>query len=111
MEIIGTIKKIFDVKTFNNGFKKRELIIKTEEQYPQNILIEFIQEKINLLNMFKYGDKVKIYINIKGREWNNPEGITKYFNSIQGWKIEKFNFTEKEISNFKNKNEFDDLPF
>ncbi|XMD31396.1 MAG: DUF3127 domain-containing protein [Candidatus Karelsulcia muelleri] len=41
MEILGILKKIFDIKHFKNGFKKREILVLTEEQYPQNLLIEF----------------------------------------------------------------------
>ena len=60
----------------------------TEEQYPQHILIEFIQDKCELLNSYQVGQTVTIGINLRGREWVNPEGVTKYFNSIQGWRIE-----------------------
>lgn len=89
MEILGTIKMIDETKTYgNNGFRKRELVVTTEEQYPQHLLIEFIQDKTDLLNNFEVGQKVKININLRGREWTNPQGETKYFNSIQGWRIE-----------------------
>lgn len=46
MELIGTVKKLFDVQTFNSGFQKRELILLTQEQYPQPISIEFYQIKL-----------------------------------------------------------------
>lgn len=105
MEILGIIKKISSLQTFPSGFKKRELIITTEEQYPQNILIEFIQDKCYLLNDFKIGDKVKISITLKGREWTNPEGNIKYFNSIQGWKIEAI----KSSSNFISRDDFSEI--
>ena len=89
MEIQGTIKKIEETKTFgNNGFRKREVVITTEEQYPQHILVEFVQDKTDLLNSYSVGQPVKISINIRGREWTNPQGEIKYFNSIQGWRIE-----------------------
>jgi len=89
MEVLGTIKMIDETKTYgNNGFRKRELVITTEEQYPQHLLIEFVQDKTDLLNTFSVGQKVRININLRGREWTNPQGETKYFNSIQGWRIE-----------------------
>ena len=89
MEISGKIKWIDETKTYgNNGFRKREVVITTEEQYPQQILIEFIQDKCELLNTYQVGQNVKIGINLRGREWTNPEGETKYFNSIQGWRID-----------------------
>lgn len=90
MEIIGKIKWIDEIKEYgSNGFRKREVVITTEEQYPQNILVEFVQDKCELLNAFQIGNDVKIGINIRGREWTNPEGEVKYFNSIQGWRIDE----------------------
>ena len=70
-------------------FKKRELVVTTDEQYPQSIMIEFVQDKIDLLNNLAVGENVKVSINLGGREWVNPQGETKYFNSIKGWRIEK----------------------
>ena len=89
MELKGTVKRISDIQTFASGFQKREMVIVTEEQYPQPINIEFLQEKGDLLNQLNEGDKVTVSINIGGREWTSPQGDVKYFNSITGWKIEK----------------------
>lgn len=97
MELQGTIKKISDIQTFASGFQKREMVILTEEQYPQPINVEFLQDKADLLNAYKEGDKVKVSINIRGREWTSPQGDVKYFNSITGWRLEKVegaNFNE-----------------
>lgn len=89
MEVSGKIKWLDETKTYgNNGFRKRELVVTTDEQYPQHILVEFVQDKCDLLNNFQLGQQVKIGINLRGREWVNPQGETKYFNSIQGWRIE-----------------------
>ena len=87
-ELTGKIKKIDDAKTFGaKGFRKREMAITTPDQYPQNILIEFVQDNCDLLDNFKVGDDVTIQINILGRIWTNPEGVDVYFNGIQGWRI------------------------
>ena len=97
MELQGIIKKLGAVQTFASGFQKREMVIVTEEQYPQPISIEFLKEKGDLLNSYKEGDKVKVSINIGGREWTSPQGEVRYFNSITGWRIEKVdggNFNE-----------------
>lgn len=89
MEVQGRIKLIGETQTFgSNGFRKREVVITTEEQYPQHLMIEFVQDKTDLLNNYQAGQQVKISINLRGREWVNPQGETKYFNSIQGWRIE-----------------------
>ena len=90
MNISGKVKLINETKEYgSNGFRKREIVLTTQEQYPQNILVEFIQDRTNLLDAFNVGDLVKIDINLRGREWTNDKGEIKYFNSIQGWRIEK----------------------
>ncbi len=89
MEINGIIKKIGDTQQVTDSFRKRELVVTTEEQYPQHILMEFVQDKSSLLDNYAVGDKVSVGINIRGREWTSPQGEIKYFNSIHGWRIEK----------------------
>ena len=94
MELQGTIKRISDTQTFASGFQKREVVIVTEENYHQPIAIDFLKEKGDLLNAYKEGDKVKISINIGGKEWTSPQGEVKYFNSITGWRLEKLDGAE-----------------
>ena len=129
MEVQGKIKMIGQTQTFgSNGFRKREVVVTTEEQYPQHLLVEFIQDKCDLLNSYQIGQPVKISINLRGREWVNPQGETKYFNSIQGWRIENLQAAQptqsmsgnmppvaptdafEPASDFK-EDEHDDLPF
>lgn len=128
MEISGKIRLINPVQQVSATFKKRELVVTTEEQYPQNILIEFVQDKTDLLNTFQLGEDVKVSINLRGREWTSPQGELKFFNSIHGWRIEKVGAAVAQTSpqpamptpnaseafepatNF-NEEEHDDLPF
>ena len=96
MELQGTIKRLGEVQTFASGFQKREMVLLTEEQYPQPINIEFLKEKGDLLNQYSEGEQVKVSINIGGREWTSPQGEVKYFNSITGWRIEKLTSNNTE---------------
>lgn len=89
MQVIGKIKLINPAQQVTESYKKRDLVVTTDEQYPQHISIEFAQDKCDLLNSYNVGEEVKVSINIGGREWVNPQGETKYFNSIKGWRIEK----------------------
>ena len=82
------MRKINQAIGFTMTQCKREIVITTQEQYPQNILIEFIQDRTSLLDSFQADDFVKIDINLRGREWTNQQGELKYFNSIQGWRID-----------------------
>ncbi len=89
MEVTGRIKVINPEQQVSATFKKRELVVTTDEQYPQSIMVEFTQDKADLLTNYKVGELVKVSINLGGREWVNPQGETKYFNSIRGWRIER----------------------
>ena len=125
MEVQGRIKVIGETQTFGaNGFRKREVVVTTEEQYPQHIMVEFVQDKTDLLNNYQVGQQVKININLRGREWVNPQGETKYFNSIQGWRIEALQADSSnpemppvppaeafEPASNLNEEDHDDLPF
>lgn len=88
MQITATIKRILETNTVSETFKFRDVHVTTEEQYSQVLNIQFVQEKTAALDGFKPGDKVKIEINLRGRE-TEKEGKTLVFNTLQGWKIEK----------------------
>ena len=125
MEVQGSIKVIGEVQKISETFKKRELVLTTDEQYPQTLAIEFVQDKTDLLNSFKIGQNVKVNINLRGREWENPQTKEiKYFNTIQGWRIESIdnnlssdnmppleNLSPFESASETNDEELDDLPF
>ena len=89
MEIQGRIIKINPTQTVGqNGFQRRHVVNMTDEQDPQYIPFEFDQEKCVLLDNFQEGQTVRISFNIRGREWVNPQGETKYIVKLQGWRIE-----------------------
>ncbi|WP_394758768.1 DUF3127 domain-containing protein [Flavobacterium sp.] len=125
MEVTGKIKVVGAEQQISASFKKRELVVTTDEQYPQSIMIEFVQDKADLLNSYNVGEDVKVSINLGGREWVNPQGETKYFNSIKGWRIERLAAAQapstqsppmpsaetfEPAASFKEE-EHDDLPF
>lgn len=89
MEITGKIKVINPTKEVSNTFKKRELVVTTNEQYPQHVLIDFIQDKCAVLDSYNVGDAVSVSINVRGKEHTTKDGEVKYFNQLQGWKIER----------------------
>ena len=125
MEVQGSIKVVGEVQEISATFKKRELVVTTDEQYPQTISIEFVQDKTDLLNSFEVGQNVKVNINLRGREWENPQTKEiKYFNSIQGWRIELIevasqkedlppldNLSPFEPASDSKDEDLDDLPF
>ena len=109
MEVQGKIKVLGETKTFGaKGFRKRDVVVTTDEQYPQDILIEFVQDKCDILNKYAVGQSVKVGINLRGREWVSPQGETRYFNSVQGWRIDAESIAEAVAEVEQDKG---DLPF
>ena len=89
MTIEGIIRSIGQTESFgSNGFTKRELLVTTTDQYPQTFQIEFVKDKTSLLDAVSEGQTVKVSINLRSKEWTSPQGETKFFTTIQGWKIE-----------------------
>jgi len=82
MEITGKIKLIGQVETFDSGFTKRQLVVTTAEQYPQDLAMDFIKDKTSLLDSFQPGQDVTVAINLRGNEYNG-----KYFVNLNGWRI------------------------
>lgn len=82
MEITGTIKLLGNSEKVSDKLTKLQVVVTTDEQYPQDISIDFLNDKVDLLKNFKVGNKVIIGINLRGREYNG-----KYYNNIVGWRI------------------------
>ena len=82
-DLTGKIKLIQEARTFDSGFTKREMVVIVEDgKYPQEINLEFVQDKVALLDALQPGQEVTVTFDIRGREYNG-----RYFNNLQGWKI------------------------
>lgn len=89
-ELTGKVKVIQQPQTFNSGFTKREMVVTVDDgKYPQDINLEFVQDKVSLLDTLNIGQEVTVFFNIRGREYNG-----RYFNNLQGWKINTASVTD-----------------
>jgi hypothetical protein len=82
-EVSGKLKAIMEVQTFSSGFTKREFVLTTEEQYPQDVKFELIKDKTSAIDKFKENDTIKVSFNLRGNEYNG-----KYFVNLQAWRVE-----------------------
>ena len=90
MKITGKILEIKPTQQISDSFKKRSFVVEYIEnpQYPEFVSFECVQDRCSLLDGFQPDQEVEVSFNLKGRKWINPEGETKYFNSLQAWRIE-----------------------
>jgi len=104
----GTIKVIMDLQTFDTGFIKREFVITTKEEYPQDIKFEITKEKAETFETYnKVGDEVTVKFNIRG---NFHDPTNRYFVNLQAWRIDKNSSQNTEEETVQVEEE-SDLPF
>ena len=113
LKITGKIKLINDTQTFDSGFQKREFVVTTSEQYPQDIKLECIKDRISLLGSYKPGDGVTVSFNVRGNEYKE-----RYYVNLQAWKIQSESSGGAEDTPLPESEEMpldveenDDLPF
>ena len=88
--ISGTVKAVGKTQEVSASFRKRELVItEPSGQRPQHIPVEFTQDRVSLLDDYKPGDEVSVMAYVNGREWTGKDGVTKYFLSLGGNRIER----------------------
>ena len=90
LKIQGKLTRKTDVQQITDTFKKREFVITTDEQYPQTINFEIIQDRVNLIDGFEPGEDIEVYFNLRGREWQkDANSEVRVFNSLHAWRIQK----------------------
>lgn len=114
MNITGKIIVLNNTQIVGSAgtFKKRTVVVETNEKYPQKLSIDFVQDGCSMLDKYKVGENVEIAINHRGNEYNG-----KYYVSLQGWKVDYSGEHAAAIQGEKHKAETfvadgdDDLPF
>jgi len=96
----------------NGPWKKQDIIVETESQYPKKVCISIWGDKINT-NVLQVGNQLNISFDVESREYNG-----RWYTDCKAWKIETVgNSTSEpeenvpEQNNLIPSNEGDDLPF
>ena len=90
MEVTGQLKLKGEIQKVSEKFQKRDFVLSTDlnTPYPQHVSFQITQDKCSLLDQFNEGEELKVQFNLRGREWNGPQGV-KFFNTLEAWRIEK----------------------
>lgn len=104
-----------EVREFgNNGFRKHQVVVETGDgRWDNPVPVEFTKDSIEKSQDLQVGDKVSIDARVNGREWTGKDGVTKWFTSINGYKVEKEGGGEKAVdepdsSSFDTYDEYND---
>ena len=112
MKVQGAIVRIEPEKQISSKFRKSEFTIEyaPNPMYPQYITFQCVQDKADMLREFAEGQLVEVEFNLRGRKWDSPQGETKYFNSLDCWRIKAVE-GEKKTQPVVATEDPDDLPF
>jgi hypothetical protein len=88
-DVVGKLHVAYETKQVSAKFTKREFVVEVPDgKYPQMVSFQLTGDRCSVLDDFKVGDQVRVTFNLRGREWKSPQGETKYFNSLDVWKLE-----------------------
>lgn len=120
-EAIGKLYRKFATESKSPTFQAREFVIETNDNnYQQYIKFQLTQDKCALIDNLNEGEEIKVYFDLRGREWNE-----KFFTNLNAWKVEGITSENQskpdtgmqddvfgdDIFQDQNNNIEDDLPF
>ena len=120
MQVAGKLIVVNPTQVVSEKFSKREFVIETKDQYPQQVMFQLTQDKCNLLDGVAVGNQLEVSFNLRGREWTSPAGEVKYFNTLEAWRLERLDGNGESIQDKARvdqmkahapNEEEDDLPF
>jgi len=96
-KINGTLKVANQTQVISEKFSKREFVIETTDQYPQQVMFQLTQDKCDYLDVYQLGNQVEVSFNLRGKSWQNPQGEVKYFNTLEAWRLERLDGNGESI--------------
>lgn len=115
MQLTAKLTQLLPIQTGtgkNGEWKKQDIIVETDGQYPKKVCISIWGDKINE-GQLQIGNLLQIDFDIESREYNN-----KWYTDIKAWKIELTgtstqNIPNNEVNtvNFIQNSENEGLPF
>jgi cell shape-determining protein MreC len=89
MELQGKLIFKSEVQQVTEKFIKRDFVIETNEQYPQQIKFELHQDRTDLIDVYNINETITVSFNLRGRSYTDKQGETQYSNTLQAWKIQR----------------------
>lgn len=82
-QVNGKLVKKMEIESKTPSFQAREFVIVTQEQYPQYIKFQLVQDRCGVIDRFNENDEITVHFDLRGREWQG-----KYFTNLNAWKVD-----------------------
>jgi len=85
MQLTGTLYKLLPLQTGigkNGTWKKQEIVIETEGNFPKKVCISIWGDKIDEQKLVA-GNKLTIDFDVESREYNG-----RWYTDVKAWKVE-----------------------
>jgi hypothetical protein len=117
-EVEGKLHKKYDIEKKTDSFQTREFVLLDDKgQYPNYVKFQLTQDKVSVIDNMEEGSDIKVYFDLRGREWQG-----KYFTNLNAWRIEALGseskpkvaageFPSKPPAFTEEGSSYDDLPF
>lgn len=107
-------------RKISDTFRVQEVVIEIDGKYPQKVLFQLTNDDIEKFGLTEGMTIYDIQYNLRGRVWASPEGVDRYFTTLQIWSLSENppkvemdginkNFQEDAIQT--STDELDDMPF
>ena len=96
MEIIGKVVRLGNLTEGTSArgpWRKQELIIETEEQYPRTVCLICWTNQIEEIQKFAPGQTIKAQIEISSREFNG-----KWYTDVRVWRFDPVGATTAPVA-------------
>jgi hypothetical protein len=83
-EVVGKLYRKYPLESKSDRFQTREFVIEIQSgQYSEYPKFQLLQERCSLIDGFNEGEDIKVFFDLRGREWQG-----KFFTNLNAWRIE-----------------------
>lgn len=81
------VKDIFQPQQVSEKLRKQEVLFTWNDgRWDHDVVIQFLNDRIDSLVQLNIGDTVEVGFNVESRRWEK-DGVVRYFTSCTGWNV------------------------
>lgn len=78
-KIYGTVIHVSETKQISERFRTRDLVIRVDGAYPQEIKFQAMQDRCDMLSGLTNNAEIEVVFDLQGKKHTNPYGEVNWF--------------------------------